>query len=84
MVLGSKGGIEIYYTLDIEVYSYDWLVVAKDLSTGERFYVWNDNKAVKDFHNENNVYIGFNIKHYDQYILKAILLGAEPQQIKKD
>ena len=44
---------------------------------------WVDNDALKMALSEDCVYIGFNSKHYDQFIIKAIALGYSAEEIKK-
>ena len=46
----------------------------------------NDKKALTDLYNANTgtIWSGFNIKHYDQYIFKGIMLGMDPKQISDD
>lgn len=68
---------------DIEVFAYDWLVVFKDSETGEYNIFHNDNEAVRNFISPENVYIGFNSKEYDQYIIKGICSGLCPEEIKQ-
>src|SRR5574344_2516729 len=68
---------------DIEVFAYDWLVVFKDSETGEYNIFYNDNEAVRNFISPENVYIGFNSKEYDQYIIKGICSGLCPEEIKQ-
>lgn len=68
---------------DCEVFAYDWLVCFKDKETGTRTRIWNDNEALLVCLDSENVYIGFNSKHYDQFIIKAIAAGYTPQDIKK-
>lgn len=31
--------------------------------------------------NINNIWVGYNNRHYDQYIMKAILLGLDPKKV---
>lgn len=71
------------FIFDFEVFAYDWLVVFKNKRTKERFVFHNDNEAVRAFMEENPLLGGFNNKHYDQYILKGILLDCPPEQIKE-
>ena len=68
---------------DCEVFKEDWIVVFKDHETGQYTVVHNDNEALKACINEDCIYIGFNSKHYDQFIIKAIWLGCSPQEIKE-
>lgn len=70
-------------TYDCEVFAYDWLVTIKDKETGQRTRIWNDNEALKMALSDDCVYIGFNSKHYDQFIVKAIAADFTPQEIKK-
>lgn len=68
---------------DFEVFQYDWLVVVKDISTRTTHEIVNDEEALKKLYeeNKNNIWIGFNSRGYDQFILKGILLGLSPQAI---
>lgn len=70
-------------TYDCEVFAHDWLVVFKDKQSGKYTCIWNDNEALADFLSDDCIYVGFNSKHYDQYIIKAIVGGYSPQEVKK-
>lgn len=70
-------------TYDCEVFEHDWLVVFKDKQSGKYTCIWNDNEALADFLSDDCIYVGFNSKHYDQYIIKAIVYGYSPQEVKK-
>ena len=70
-------------TYDCEVFAYDWLVVFKDSETGRYTAIHNDNESLRQAINENDMYIGFNSKFYDQYIIKAIASDLSPQEIKQ-
>lgn len=70
-------------TYDCEVFSDDWLVVLKDSETGRFTAVHNDNEELKQCISEDCVYVGFNSKHYDQFIIKAIYCGFSPQEVKQ-
>lgn len=67
---------------DVEVFCKDWLVVFKDTETGKYTIVHNDNEELKQCITEDNIYVGFNSKHYDQFIIKAICCGFVPQEVK--
>lgn len=69
-------------TYDCEVFAYDWLVVLKDIETGRFTAVHNDNDELTQCISEDCVYVGFNSKHYDQFIIKAICCGFSPQEVK--
>ena len=68
---------------DVEVFCEDWLVVLKDTETGKYTAVHNDNEELKQCISEDNIYVGFNSKHYDQFIIKAICCGFTPQEVKQ-
>ena len=70
-------------TYDVEVFAHDWLVSIKDKETGRRTKIWNDNEAVKACLNDEIIYVGFNSKHYDQFIIKAIVCDFTPEEIKR-
>ena len=69
-------------TYDCEVFAYDWVVVFKDKETGTYTVIHNDNEALKMSLSEEAIYVGFNSKHYDQFIIKAIAAGFTPAEIK--
>lgn len=64
---------------DLEVFAYDWLLVTFN---GEQFtYIENDTKLLQQYYEDHkhDLWIGYNCKGYDQYIIKAILLGINPK-----
>lgn len=68
---------------DFEVFFNDWLVVFKNLQSKEFITILNDNSAVKDFIKiQRPTLVGFNNKHYDNYILKAVLADCSASEIK--
>ena len=71
------------FIFDCEVFAYDWLFVFKDVETGEYTIIHNDNEAVKPFMARSPILGGFNNKHYDNHILKAVLCDADPKQVKE-
>ena len=70
-------------TYDCEVFSHDWIVVFKDKETGIFTVVHNDNEVLRSCISEDAIYIGFNSKHYDQYIIKGICADFSPQELKQ-
>ena len=68
---------------DFEVFSHDWLVVIYDMREQERHVIYNDKENLKLFfeNHKTDIWCGFNNKHYDQYIMKGILLGLDPKKI---
>ena len=72
-----------WYTYDTEVFTHDFIVVFKDKETGEYAVFHNDNTGVRDIINDDSIYCGFNSKGYDQYIIKAIVSGFSPEEVKQ-
>ena len=64
---------------DFEVFAKDFVVVFKRLRDGSYFTFHNDNEGVRQFMLDNvPLLCGFNNKHYDNFILKAVLVGCSP------
>ena len=68
---------------DFEVFAFDWLVVVMDMTRKQEHVIINDPDALKALYDENvrDIWVGFNSRHYDQYILKGILCGFDPKKI---
>lgn len=68
---------------DFEVFSHDWLVVIMDTDTKETHVIVNNRQKLIQIYeqNKNNIWCGYNSRHYDQYIFKGIILGLDPYKI---
>lgn len=72
------------YVYDIEVFAYDWVVVFLDIQSGKYVIHHNDNKAVREIMSQpGRIFCGFNNKHYDNHVVKAICCGASPELVKQ-
>lgn len=71
-----------WFTYDVECFAHDFIVGFKNKATGEYTHFHNDNEGVRDFITDNAIYCGFNSKGYDQYIIKAIVAGLSPEEVK--
>lgn len=71
----------IFY--DFEVFVEDWLVVILDMDKKREYVIVNDSSKLEDFHqkHKNDIWVGFNNHHYDDYILKGLLCGFNPKEI---
>ena len=71
----------IFY--DFEVFQYDWMVVLIDYESKEKTIIIDDKNKLQNFYesNKNNIWIGFNSRTYDQFILKGILSGLNPTDV---
>ncbi len=72
-----------WFSYDCEVFAHDYIVVCKELGTDTYHVVHNDPTAIKEIFSEDAIYCGFNTKHYDQYIIKAICAGFSPEEVKQ-
>lgn len=69
---------------DLETFKYDNLGVFYDISRNEWFEFHNDNAAVRAYMSQPDViFCGFNNKHYDNHVVKAIACGAPPELVKQ-
>lgn len=71
----------IFY--DFEVFKYDWLVVIMDMDNQKEHVIINDPSKLEEFYQEhvNDIWVGFNSRGYDQFILKGILCGFNPKDV---
>ena len=67
---------------DFEVFKYDWLVVILDMDA-QTEHIINDKDKLEQFYmdHQDDIWVGYNTRHYDQYILKGILCGFNPYDI---
>lgn len=74
--------IEIIF-YDFEVFKEDWLAVFIDVTCRKEYVIVNDPDKLKALYEANikDIWVGFNNRHYDQYIMKGILLGMNPKRI---
>lgn len=68
---------------DFEVFKEDWLIVIIDMVKKKEYVIINDPDELERVHKENanEIWVGFNSRHYDQYIFKGILCGFDPKKI---
>ena len=71
---------------DFEVYPREWLVVVINYHSKEKTVIINDLPKLRDFYDENrlSIWVGYNSREYDQYILKGLLLGLDPWYINTE
>ena len=68
---------------DFETFKYDWLVVAIDPVEKKEYVIVNDKDKLEQLYKQyqRDIWIGYNCRNYDQYILKGIILGFDPKRI---
>ena len=64
---------------DWEVFKYDNLVVIIEPIEQKEYVFVNDRKGFVDFYNKhkNDIWCGYNVRNYDQYITKAAICGFD-------
>ena len=64
---------------DWEVFKYDNLVVIINPFTKEDVVIENDPEALRRYYeaHKNDIWVGYNNRHYDQWITKAVLAGFD-------
>lgn len=72
------------YIYDIEVLSHDWLVVFRRVDSDHHTVIHNDNYQLKEWFRSHpdDVFGGFNNKHYDDWIIQSMLNGADNETVK--
>lgn len=68
---------------DFEVFKFDWLMVGIEPFAEKTTVIENNKNQLERFYNDhkNDIWIGYNSRNYDQYILKAILLNFDPKSV---
>ena len=68
---------------DFETFKEDWLVVILDMAAKQETVIVNDPALLESFYQEHkdDIWVGYNSRYYDQYILKGILCGFNPKKI---
>lgn len=68
---------------DFEVFKHDWLVVAIDPVNQKEYVIVNNKNELEQLYKRyrNDIWVGYNCRNYDQYILKGIILGFDPKRI---
>ena len=71
--------------LDFEVFEKFWCVTLALPYENRIVQIWNDRDEFVRFYKEHqdDVYVGYNIKMYDQWVFKAILAGFDPWEMNK-
>lgn len=68
---------------DFEVFKHDWLVVFNEPEKREETVIVNDADRLKAFYERNKdaLFVGYNVRGYDQFIFKSILCGFNPKDV---
>lgn len=69
--------------IDFECFKYDWLCVIANPITQTETVIVNDPVRLRHYYDKfkGEVFIGYNIREYDQWIFRGILSGFNPYEI---
>lgn len=68
---------------DFEVFSHNWLVVIINPVEKTEEIIIDDKAKLEAYYeaHKNEIWVGYNNRRYDQYIMKAILCGFNPKEV---
>ena len=70
---------------DFEVFRYDWLTVLIEIDGSQmtETVIMNDREKLEKFYQDHkhDIWVGYNSRHYDRWILRAILCGLDPKEL---
>ena len=71
---------------DFEVFMGDWVVTIMNPVQKTKRIIANDSTALRRYYmmHSNEVWVGYNSRIYDTFILKAILMGLNPKIVSDD
>lgn len=69
--------------IDFEVFKFNWLCVIIDPINKTETVIVDDKEKLEAYYeaHKNEIFVGYNIRHYDQYIFKALLCGFDPKVV---
>ncbi|VDG74686.1 phage DNA polymerase [Clostridium carnis] len=68
---------------DFEVFKFNWMVVINNPVNKEEKIIVDDVEELKKYYEAHKceIWVGFNSRSYDQYIMKGLILGFNPKEI---
>lgn len=69
--------------IDFEVFQNDWLCVIISPTLKKETVIINDKQALLAYYDKykNEIFVGYNIRNYDQWVFKGIICGFDPKKI---
>lgn len=69
--------------VDTEVFMHDWILVGVDPIKQKEYVIVNNKSELESLYKEykKDIWVMYNGRNYDQYIIKSILLGFNPKQV---
>ena len=70
---------------DLEVYKHNWMLTWLDTETRKLHTIQDDKEMMEKFYNhyKDKIWIGYNSRRYDVYVVQAILCGFNAYNISK-
>ena len=71
---------------DFEVFVHDWFITIINPIELKMTVIVNDVKALKSYYSKHKdqIWVGYNSRSYDVYIMKSLLLGMNPKKTNDD
>lgn len=68
---------------DCECFKYDWMICWIDTDTQKEHFIVNDKEKLLSMYKyyKNEIWVGYNSRHYDKFIIQGILCGFDPYDI---
>lgn len=69
--------------IDFEVFKHDWMCVIISPTYKTQTVIVNNKTELEDYYQKykHDIFVGYNIRNYDQWIFKGILCGFNPKKI---
>ena len=69
--------------LDFETFKYNWILCWLDTDTRKTHFIIDDKEKLQKFYDyyKYEIMVGYNIQHFDKYILQGILCDFDPYDI---
>ena len=76
-------GLNFY---DFEVFVHDWCITIINPIELTTVIIANDVKALKRYYKKHSeqIWVGYNSRNYDTFIMKGLLLGMNPKKVNDD
>ena len=71
---------------DFEVFVHDWCITIINPVQKIMRVLTNDKKALKRYYSQHKkeIWVGYNSRNYDTFIMKGLLLGMNPKEVNDD
>ena len=68
---------------DMEILLNDWMIYWLDTDEQQGYYIINDRDKLQKFYDKykDTIMVGYNVNHFDKYIVQGILAGFDPYEI---